>query len=102
MKRLLTTFKDKWPEYLLEIIVLVVGIYGAFALENWNEELQSKKISRKSLYFSKNLTKGHKLKKEDFLTLRPAKGLDPFHMKKLLKKKLTKNVKKFQIVPKKI
>ena len=66
------------------------------------EEFQSKKISRKSLYFSKNLTKGHKLKKEDFLTLRPAKGLDPFHMKKLLKKKLTKNVKKFQIVPKKI
>ena len=61
-----------------------------------------KKISRKSLYFSKNLTKGHKLKKEDFLTLRPAKGLDPFYMKKLLNKKLTKNVKKFQIVPKKI
>ncbi len=67
-----------------------------------NEESKTKKISRKSLYFSKNLSKGHKLKKSDFITLRPAKGLDPFYIKKLINKKLSKNVKKFQIVTKKI
>ena len=66
------------------------------------EESKTKKISRKSLYFSKNLSKGHKLKKNDFITLRPAKGLDPFHIKKLINKKLKKNVKKFQIVQKKV
>ena len=67
-----------------------------------NEESKTKKISRKSLYFSKNLSKGHRLKKNDFIALRPAKGLDPFHIRKLLNKKLSRNVKKFQIVIKKI
>ena len=37
MKRVLSTLKEKWPEYLLEMLVLFIGIYCAFAVENWNE-----------------------------------------------------------------
>ncbi|MCO5726081.1 hypothetical protein [Robiginitalea marina] len=37
MKRILHTLKEKWPEYLLEIVVLVIGIYGAFELSNYGE-----------------------------------------------------------------
>lgn len=37
MKRILSTLKEKWPEYFFEILVLIIGIYGAFELANYGE-----------------------------------------------------------------
>lgn len=38
MERLINTLKDKWPEFTWEIIVITLGILGALALDNWNDQ----------------------------------------------------------------
>ena len=37
MKRILTAINEKWPEYLIEAVVIVASIIGAYSLDNWNQ-----------------------------------------------------------------
>ena len=60
------------------------------------EELKMQKLSRKGIYFSSSLKKGHIIKFGNLAFLRPENGLDINNFKFFLGKKLKKDVFKFQ------
>ena len=49
MKRIFTTLSQKWPEYLLELIVITSGVLGAFMLNGWKEGLDNRGEERRIL-----------------------------------------------------
>ena len=58
------------------------------------KENHTKKIAKKSIYFSKNLQKNHIIKKSDLIALRPRlKGVSPMDYKKIIGKRLKSFVK---------
>ena len=49
MKRILKTLGQNWPEYFLEVIVITIGILGAFTLNNWKERSDTSEQVYRSL-----------------------------------------------------
>ena len=50
MKRILSILKEKWPEYILEILVITIGILGAYALNSWNEQNKAKTLEKEYVF----------------------------------------------------
>ena len=69
-------------------------ILGTNVKKIWPEEIQMKKISTKSITLKNNLKKGQKIKIENIIMKRPGLYLNGFHIKKILGKKIKKNLHK--------
>lgn len=65
------------------------------------EELRNKKYSR-SIFASENIKTGQKFTVSNVKVIRPGTGLDPRYYFDLLKKRSTKNIRKFEPIPKNI
>ena len=49
MRKAFGHIKSTWYEYVLEILVIIVGVLGAFALGNWNEDRVRQGLEREVL-----------------------------------------------------
>lgn len=74
----------------------VENILGTYKKQTQLEELEMKKISRKSLYYSKDLKKGTVLKDTYIKPLRPSNGISADNFFHFLGKRLNLNVKNNQ------
>jgi hypothetical protein len=70
MKRLLSTLSQKWPEYLIEAIVIVASILGAYALDNWNDDRKDREKERTLLI---NLKRDFQLRQNELLEFEEAR-----------------------------
>ena len=61
-------------------------------------ELNSRKFARRSLVLKQNLKKNSVLKKDIIICKRPATGISPINLKKVLGKKIKKNLKEDHIL----
>ena len=85
------------PEQFKRYVMMIRNneqILGDFEKKKRKEEIEMLKISRKGIYYLRNLKKGEKVSLSNLFLRRPWGGLSIFDFKKFLKYRLVKDVKK--------
>ena len=70
-------------------VISAIGIGKKIVLKS---EINTRKYARRSLVAKENLKKGHALTKNDIIPKRPGTGISPIYYKKILGKKLKRDV----------
>ena len=85
---------------LSQLIKLNFESIGTKRVDLYKSEIPFITQLRRSMYYSKNLIKNHKLKKDDFIFIRPfdKRGAKIENYKKIVGKRLKFSVKKNQII----
>ena len=93
------------PKNMKQMIILakrIENMLGHYSKKITTDEKKNLFSMRRSIYFNKNLEKGHILRREDLKIVRPFQIISPNDMPKILGKKLTINVEDSQAVSLKI
>ena len=85
-------------KFICEYSKKINQMLGSGKIKPSKEELIMKKFARKSIYYDKNLNINDKIKMSDLKIRRPFNGIEPFRIKEIINKKLTKDVKKNEAV----
>ena len=79
-------------------LTLTKKILGKSNKTYLKSEINSRKFARRSLVCTKDLTKNYKITKIDIICKRPGTGISPIDLKKVIGKRLKKNVKEDHIL----
>ncbi|MBK8547847.1 MAG: N-acetylneuraminate synthase [Saprospiraceae bacterium] len=87
------------PEELKNMVTAIRNIEKALG-DGVKKPSQSEKkniqIARKSIFTSRDLPKGHVLKKSDLITMRPGDGISPMKMSEVIGKMITEDMKMYE------
>jgi N-acetylneuraminate synthase/N,N'-diacetyllegionaminate synthase len=90
------------PDELKEMVAAIRNIEKALSGNGKKEpsksELKNKSVVRKSLHAKNNLKQGHVIKEKDLIPLRPAKGIDPMNINKVIGRKLNSDINAYEIL----
>jgi N-acetylneuraminate synthase/N,N'-diacetyllegionaminate synthase len=84
------------PEELKAMITgirnIELAISGSGVKEPSESEKKNTSIARRSIHFKQDLKKGHIIRNEDLIALRPADGISPMEIDNVIGKSLTQDV----------